>query len=108
MTKVFNAHMPALSGSLADKFSGEFIRFMREFISGAACASGTLREIAKKDLTTDEVPAGWRICNGAAVSRTVYRDLFNVIGTQWGTGDGSTTFNLPQFSDSETTVLVKL
>ena len=40
-------------------------------------------------------PAGWLICNGAAVSRTEYETLFNVIGTTWGAGDGSTTFNLP-------------
>lgn len=41
------------------------------------------------------IPDGWLLCNGAAVSRTTYADLFAVIGTKWGTGDGSTTFNLP-------------
>ena len=41
-------------------------------------------------------PTGWIICDGAAVSRTVtYDALFAVIGTTWGTGDGSSTFNLP-------------
>lgn len=40
-------------------------------------------------------PAGWLICNGAAVSRTLYADLFAVIGVDFGAGDGSTTFNLP-------------
>ena len=41
-------------------------------------------------------PAGWLLCNGAAVSRTVtYADLFAIIGTTYGVGDGSTTFNLP-------------
>ena len=34
-------------------------------------------------------------CNGAAVSRTTYANLFNVIGTTYGSGDGSTTFNVP-------------
>ncbi len=42
-------------------------------------------------------PAGWLKCNGATVSRTVYADLFAVIGTAFGAGDGSTTFNLPDF-----------
>jgi microcystin-dependent protein len=42
-------------------------------------------------------PTGWLKCNGAAVSRTTYADLFAEIGTTWGTGDGSTTFNLPDF-----------
>jgi len=40
-------------------------------------------------------PTGWLICNGAAVSRTTYAALFAVIGSTWGSGDGSTTFNLP-------------
>jgi microcystin-dependent protein len=40
-------------------------------------------------------PAGYLLCNGAPVSRTAYKDLFNAIGTTWGAGDGSTTFNLP-------------
>lgn len=40
-------------------------------------------------------PYGWLICDGSAVSRTTYADLFEVIGTTFGSGDGSTTFNLP-------------
>lgn len=40
-------------------------------------------------------PAGWLICDGSAISRTTYADLFAVIGTSYGAGDGSTTFNLP-------------
>ncbi|MDD5067323.1 MAG: tail fiber protein [bacterium] len=42
-------------------------------------------------------PSGWLECGGQAVSRTTYADLFSVIGTMYGTGDGSTTFNLPDF-----------
>lgn len=40
-------------------------------------------------------PAGWLLCNGAAVSRTTYAGLFGAIGTTYGAGDGSTTFNVP-------------
>lgn len=40
-------------------------------------------------------PTNWLVCNGQAVSRTTYADLFAVIGTSYGAGDGSTTFNLP-------------
>lgn len=40
-------------------------------------------------------PTGWLKCNGAAVSRTTYAALFAAIGTTFGAGDGSTTFNLP-------------
>lgn len=42
-------------------------------------------------------PTGWLFCRGEAVSRTIYNRLFLVIGTIYGTGDGSTTFNLPNF-----------
>jgi hypothetical protein len=41
------------------------------------------------------VPEGWLVCDGSAVSRTVYARLFAKIGVAWGYGDGSTTFNLP-------------
>ena len=41
------------------------------------------------------VPFGWLKANGAAVSRTVYANLFALIGTTYGAGDGRTTFNLP-------------
>jgi len=40
-------------------------------------------------------PTGYLLCDGSAVSRTTYADLFTAIGTTYGTGDGSTTFNLP-------------
>jgi len=40
-------------------------------------------------------PSGWLLCYGQAVSRTTYADLFAAISTTYGTGDGSTTFNVP-------------
>lgn len=43
------------------------------------------------------VPTGWLDCDGAAVSRTTYAELFTALGTAYGVGDGSTTFNLPDF-----------
>ena len=43
-------------------------------------------------------PAGWLLCDGRAVSRTVYSELFSAIGVMFGSGDGSTTFNLPSQS----------
>lgn len=43
------------------------------------------------------VPTGWLECNGAAVSRTTYASLFAAIGTMYGVGDGSTTFNIPNY-----------
>lgn len=44
-------------------------------------------------------PSGWLVCNGAAISRTLYPGLFNAIGTTYGAGDGASTFNLPDLRD---------
>jgi microcystin-dependent protein len=49
--------------------------------------------------TTGSPPVGWLLCDGAAVSRTTYSALFAVIGTTFGTGDGTTTFNLPNVTN---------
>ncbi len=46
---------------------------------------------------TSTVPNGFLACNGAAVSRTLYAELFSIIGVTYGAGDGSTTFNLPDY-----------
>ncbi len=45
------------------------------------------------------IPSGWLLCDGAQVARTTYSALFSAIGTIYGSGDGSTTFNLPDFRD---------
>lgn len=47
----------------------------------------------------NNIPSGYLPCNGSEISRTTYADLFNVIGTTYGSGDGSTTFNLPDLTD---------
>jgi microcystin-dependent protein len=44
---------------------------------------------------TDSPPAGWLLCDGSAVSRMTYANLFRIIGATYGAGDGTTTFNLP-------------
>lgn len=44
---------------------------------------------------SSSLPSGWLACDGSAVSRTTYADLYAVCGTTFGAGDGSTTFNLP-------------
>lgn len=46
------------------------------------------------------IPSGFLACNGAAVSRTTYSALFSAIGTAYGSGNGSTTFNVPQVEDN--------
>lgn len=49
-------------------------------------------------------PSGYLMCNGQAVSRTTYSVLFSKIGTAYGSGDGSTTFNLPSLTQGQTPI----
>lgn len=46
------------------------------------------------------IPTGYLLCDGSALSRTTYADLFAVIGTAFGSGDGSTTFNIPDMREA--------
>ncbi len=43
-------------------------------------------------------PGGWLLCDGQAVNRQIYKNLFEVIGTTYGAGNGSTTFNVPNLN----------
>ena len=47
----------------------------------------------------EKVPAHWLVCDGSEVGRNEYPDLFDCIGETYGAGDGSTTFNLPDFRE---------
>lgn len=66
--------------------------------AGTTSISGVIGEVINFAGTTP--PANFLVCAGQAVSRTTYKDLFNVIGTTYGAGDGSTTFNLPLLNDN--------
>jgi len=46
------------------------------------------------------LPSGFLECNGVAVSRSTYSALFGIVGTTYGAGDGSTTFNTPDLQDN--------
>ena len=62
--------------------------------SSGGTPTGTIIEYA----SNGTLPDGYLSCDGSAVSRTTYADLFAAIGTTWGSGDGSTTFNLPNLN----------
>lgn len=66
------------------------IRQLMADVRAAAIPVGTVQGYAGAT-----APEGWLLCYGQAVSRTTYADLFTVIGTTYGSGDGSTTFNIP-------------
>src|SRR5690606_6331898 len=75
------------SGTVA--ITGALIDDLR-VIAGERASVGSFKEVAH-----DKTVSGWLDCDGSAVSRTDYARLFAAIGTTWGDGDGSTTFNLP-------------
>jgi len=87
--------------ALANAFTGDVLKIANGGTSAstpiaARAALGAQLEpgvVAYTSATTP--PPGWLKRNGAAVSRTVYASLFAAIGTTYGVGDGSTTFNLP-------------
>lgn len=66
--------------------------------SSGGVATGTLTQTGDVKFFSgagSNLATGWLLCTGAAVSRTTYATLYGAIGTTWGIGDGSTTFNLP-------------
>lgn len=54
-----------------------------------------------RTMPINSVPTGWLSCDGSAISRTNYSKLFGIIGTTFGSGDGSTTFNLPNYNSGK-------
>jgi microcystin-dependent protein len=74
---------PSITNSLITDLRG---------IAGRKCTPG---EMVAQANTSAAIPNGWLLCAGQAVSRTTYARLFAHLGTTYGVGDGTTTFNLP-------------
>lgn len=96
--------MPAPNGFSAVVPSGGFKQWFRDLwdvVDGLTARTQRLEEAAQPSGVMQmwagtATPAdGWLICDGAAISRSDYAALYSVIGTTYGTGNGSTTFNLP-------------
>lgn len=71
-------------------------------VAGSITAQGTSNIVPAGSLlmwSTGSAPAGYLLCNGDAVSRSTYATLFSVVGTTFGAGNGSTTFNLPNYTN---------
>ena len=64
-------------------------------VSGGTGTGLTIPPGAIAEFGMTGAPTGWLLCEGAAVSRSTYSALFSAIGTTWGSGDGSSTFNVP-------------
>lgn len=66
-------------------------------IGGSSSGGDTIPIGTVVACATPSIPEGWLLCDGSAVSRVKYADLFNAIGTTYGIGDNSSTFNLPDY-----------
>lgn len=73
---------------------------LKRIAGGTLYADAPLGTILAFGGTT--APAGWMLCQGQTISRTTYAELFAIIGTAFGSGDGSTTFNLPDLREATT------
>tara|TARA_R110002012_G_scaffold146607_1_gene304916 strand:- start:740 stop:1354 length:615 start_codon:yes stop_codon:yes gene_type:complete len=71
-----------------------------EMINGGTLLVGGIPTATIVPWSKSAVPSGFLECNGAAVSRSTYSDLFSAIGTTYGAGDGSSTFTLPDLQDN--------
>lgn len=87
--------------STAGKVAGDALTSLANIPAGAGvipvanCPSNVCPAGSLIMWTTTSAPTGWLICDGSAINRTTYATLFAVIGTTYGSGDGSTTFNIP-------------
>lgn len=92
-----------VAGMIAEIFyDGTRFHLMSTQIASAASGDVLARivkvgSVAVWPMTT--VPTGWLEADGSAISRTTYAELFAVYGTAYGAGDGSTTFNIPNYKD---------
>ncbi|MBP2663747.1 MAG: exported protein of unknown function [Firmicutes bacterium] len=96
-TKLAAARTIALTGAVLG--SGSFdgsgdLSITTSAGSLASIPTGTILPYAGSS-----APTGYLLCDGSAVSRTTYASLYSVVGTTYGTGDGSTTFNVPNLKD---------
>lgn len=85
-----NNSQPAINDTNLNRLQ----QLIKQDIQGAV-SGDTLPIGAIMPFGSDTIPDNWLLCDGSAVSRTTYQQLFNTIGTTYGTGDGFTTFNLP-------------
>ena len=88
LTAIFSSFITIILFAFIQKGEAEIV-----VGNNSILAPGTIEVYSKTS-----APTGYLLCNGQAVSRTTYANLFAVIGTTYGAGNGSTTFNVPNLS----------
>jgi len=84
------ANLPAPDGADPARNGDDQLRALAAALDQLVAHAGDLKATARAT-----APAGWLMCDGAAVSRTTYAGLFAAVGTTYGAGNGTTTFNVP-------------
>lgn len=99
---------PTFTQPLTDPKTGLITRSWRQLFltlwnrTGAAQGSAVVPSGLIADFAGPVLPVGWLLCDGSPVGRQDFPSLFEAIGSSWGSGDGSTTFNLPNLTDKFT------
>lgn len=80
-----------------DALTVDLVAIFADWAGSIQMFAGAITQTVGSDgiATTTGAPAGWLLCDGSAISRDEYSRLYAAIGTTWGAGDGSTTFNIP-------------
>lgn len=107
---VVAVNLPNMNRSFTDE-NGNITREWWYYLQQLRERTGGSTDIVAGGVNTGDIkgfggtasPAGWLLCDGSAVSRDDFSDLFSVIGTKFGAGNGTTTFNVP---DGEGRMLV--
>lgn len=97
-TTISNSRLPVLDISKIPQIPNTKLDPIQPAALAAGIADGFFKPGDIKAHANYTIPSGWVPCNGAALSRTTYAALYNVLGaglSPWGQGDGSTTFNVP-------------
>lgn len=96
---------PQLTSPAVSTSTGYFTQPWYQFMISIWQRSGTAQGSAVSptgmimSFGSPNLPVGWVLADGSEVSRVTYAALFSVIGTLWGAGDGTTTFNLPSLQN---------
>lgn len=86
---------PSISTLYLNEADNELYRYYNNSMNLLESGGGTVPVGATFLFPGTTAPNNYMICDGSAISRTEYADLFAILGTYYGSGDGSTTFNLP-------------
>ena len=82
-----------------DEITAEQYNNLRSDVASVLESAVPIGSITMWSGNSSNIPSGWLLCNGQAISRTTYETLYTLQGNVFGAGDGSTTFNLPDMRD---------